>query len=222
MDTPARPAAALLLALLAGAVPVARPSAAAPSAPAPVDADVQAAAPAALLEARGLAERFQQELAAKLSAALAEGGPQRAVDVCRIEAPAIASRLSRESGWQVRRVGTRVRNPATGLPDAWEQQQLTGFARRLAAGEPPAAIANFAEVDEPLGRMQRYMRAIPVAAPCLVCHGERSLQPPDLQAALAREYPHDAATGYRAGELRGAFSLRRPVPPIAPVASTPQ
>jgi hypothetical protein len=31
---------------------------------------------------------------------------------------AIASRLSRESGWQVKRVGTRVRNPLTGSPSS--------------------------------------------------------------------------------------------------------
>ena len=168
--------------------------------------------PPPLLEARALVDRFQQELASRLSAAMAEGGPQRAVDVCRLEAPAIASRLSRESGWQVRRVGTRVRNPMTGLPDAWEQQQLAGFARRLAAGEAPAALATYAEVEEPAGRVQRYLRAIPLAPQCLVCHGDRSAQPPELQAMLARDYPHDAALGYRAGELRGAFSLRRLAP----------
>ena len=31
---------------------------------------------------------------------------------------------------------------------------------------------------------------------------------PDPRRRL-REYPHDAATGYAANELRGAFSLRR-------------
>ena len=34
----------------------------------------------------------------------------------------------------------------------------------------------------------------------------------ELQAMLARDYPHDAVLGYRAGELRGAFSLRRLAP----------
>jgi hypothetical protein len=170
------------------------------------------APPAAQLEAQALVDRFQQELAGKLSAAMAEGGPLRAIDVCKVEAPAIASRLSRESGWQVTRVGTRVRNPVTGLPDAWEQQQLEEFARRLAAGEPPPQVATYVEVDEPAGRMQRYMRAIPVAPPCVVCHGDREVLSEDLRALLEQEYPHDRATGYRPGELRGAFSMRRPVP----------
>lgn len=170
-----------------------------------------AGAPAAL-EAQAIVERFHQELAGKLTAAVAEGGPLRAIDVCKIEAPAIASRLSRESGWQVKRVGTRVRNPVTGLPDAWEQQQLADFARRLAAGEAPPSVAIYAEIEEPAGRMQRYMRAIPLAPQCLACHGDRDLQSAELQAALGREYPHDQALGYQPGELRGAFSLRRPAP----------
>ncbi len=170
------------------------------------------AAPSARLEAQALVDRFQQELSGRLTAAVAEGGLLLAIDVCKTEAPAIASRLARVSGWQVKRVGTRVRNPVTGLPDAWEQQQLADFVRRLGAGEPPPQVATYAEVDEPAGRMQRYMRAIPVAPQCLACHGDRGMQSAELLAALAREYPHDQALGYQPGELRGAFSLRRPAP----------
>lgn len=33
-----------------------------------------------------------------------------------------------------------------------------------------------------------------------------------LRAALKADYPHDTATGYKIGELRGAFSLKRAAP----------
>jgi hypothetical protein len=165
--------------------------------------------PSPAAEAEALTARFQQELQAKLQAALASGGPVAAIAVCKDEAPAIASRLSRESGWQVRRIGTRVRNPMTGLPDAWEQQQLAECERAPAAGTDPAALARYAEIEEPWGLAQRYMRPIPVAPPCLACHGDPAQQPAELRAALSREYPHDAATGYAPGALRGAFSLKR-------------
>ncbi len=33
-----------------------------------------------------------------------------------------------------------------------------------------------------------------------------------LHAALKADYPHDTATGYKIGELRGAFSLKRAAP----------
>lgn len=161
------------------------------------------AAPAAL------AAQFQQELAGKLQAAMQAGGPVNAIAVCRDEAPAIASRLSRRSGWQVKRVGTRVRNPLTGMPDAWEQHGLAQFQQRLQDGEAAKQIDTLDVAEGPQGQTVRYMKAIVMAPQCLACHGARESQPPALRAALERDYPHDAATGYAAGELRGAFSLRR-------------
>jgi hypothetical protein len=167
--------------------------------------------PAAVVnEAAAIATRLQTELTAKLQAAMAGGGPVAAIEVCQVEAPAIASRLSRETGWQVRRVGTRVRNPYTGSPDAWEQLALQELERRLRAGDRPETLVIAATVKEPRGDTTRYLRAIVTAPQCLVCHGSPAQQPAELRAALRKAYPHDAATGYAAGELRGAFSLRRP------------
>jgi hypothetical protein len=166
-------------------------------------------------QAAGIANRFGAELMGKLQAAMAQGGPVAAVEICQVEAPAIASRLSRESGWQIRRIGTRVRNPMTGMPDAWEQQQLGEMEHELAAGTEPAKLTRYAEVEEPRGLARRYLRPILVAPPCLACHGDPAQQSGELRAALAREYPHDAATGYAPGALRGAFSLRQLVPPAS-------
>lgn len=204
---------ATLVALLAQAACVAAPPATpgAPAASQPA-APPTRALPSAEAEARAIAARFQQELGRRLTAAMSEGGPLRAIDVCKLDAPAIAARLSRETGWQVKRVGTRVRSPMTGLPDAWEQERLAEFARRLADGEAVSALHAYAQVVEPLGTMQRYVQAIPVQSQCLACHGAREMQSPELGTALANAYPHDAATGYREGELRGAFALKRPVP----------
>lgn len=165
--------------------------------------------PEAAQQAQALAARFQSLLQTRLLAAMGTGGPAAAVTVCRDEAPAIASQLSRESGWQVRRVGTRVRNPLTGSPDAWEQVQLATFARRIEAGEAAESLSVWEVVDEPAGRAMRYMKPIMTGPLCLTCHGEVATQPAALRDALMREYPHDAATGYAANELRGAFSLRR-------------
>ncbi|MEO8443729.1 MAG: DUF3365 domain-containing protein [Gammaproteobacteria bacterium] len=165
-----------------------------------------------MAEPAALAAQFQQALAGKLQAAMKVGGPVGAIAVCKVEAPAIASRLSRRSGWQVKRVGTRVRNPLSGLPDAWEQHELSRFQQRLQSGESAAKLEELAIVDGPQGPVVRYMKAIVVAPQCLACHGAREAQPQKLRAALARDYPHDAATDYALGDLRGAFSLQRLVP----------
>lgn len=168
--------------------------------------------PPSAAEAHAITGHFQQELGGRLKAAMAEGGPVLAVRVCKDEAPAIAARLSRETGWQVRRVGTRVRNPLSGLPDAWEQTQLADFQRRLAAGENTDTLSRFSTVVEPAGSYQRLLTAIPVTPTCLACHGDVAAQSEALRAALRADYPHDMAVGYKVGELRGAFSLKRTVP----------
>jgi hypothetical protein len=183
----------------------------APSAAAAADVPVNPAAAAVRAEAAGIAAGFQQELGAALQSAIVEGGPVTAVEVCRKAAPAIAARASLDSGWAVRRVGTRARNPASGRPDAWEAAQLADFERRLAAGERPDSVEAYAISDDGGVPTQRYMKAIVTAPLCLTCHGDPGAQSPELRAKLAESYPDDRAIGYRTGELRGAFTLRRPV-----------
>ncbi len=181
------------------------------AATAPTTTMAPALSPAAK-EALSIIGRFHLELRDKLLAAMGQGGPEKAVTVCKDEAPEIAARLSRETGWQVKRLGTRVRNPLIGLPDAWEQEQLSAFEARIKAGEKADEIFLFAEMDEPMGKMQRVMKATSTGSLCLACHGDPATQSETLRSALKNDYPHDAATGYQKGELRGAFSLKRAAP----------
>lgn len=166
-------------------------------------------------------DRFQDEgrkvvteLAARLGAELQKemkaGGPVSAITVCREAAPALASEASRRTGWKVSRVSLKTRNPALGLPDAWEQKVLADFVKRLE--KEKAADMEFAEiVEEPQGRFYRYMKAIPTQGACLRCHGGEDAIPHDVKAALKAEYPHDRAVGYAPGQIRGGFSVKRPL-----------
>ncbi|MBK6511624.1 MAG: DUF3365 domain-containing protein [Haliea sp.] len=52
----------------------------------------------------------------------------------------------------------------------------------------------------------RYMKAIPTGDVCTGCHGTQIAAP--LANALKERYPADRATGFVAGDLRGAFSVR--------------
>lgn len=154
---------------------------------------------------------FAKELGGALKAELDAGGPAQAISVCRDLAPAIANRLSLANGWRVTRVGTRVRNPVLGTPDAWEQQVLQDFQARAGQGESYADMLHTAVVDEPGGRYFRFMKPIPVQALCLNCHGsEQELSTP-VKSALDQYYPYDRAVGYQTGELRGAFSIKQPL-----------
>ncbi len=168
--------------------------------------------PGALMAAsREIASQLIQQLGAQLRAELAKGGPDGAVAVCKTIAPELAGRLSRENGWRVSRVSLKTRNPLLGAPDAWEQRGLEEFDRRVAAGEKAESLELGEVVEEPAGRYFRYMKALPVQPLCLTCHGTPETIPVSVQQRLQAEYPHDRATGYSTGQVRGAVTVKRPL-----------
>jgi hypothetical protein len=154
-------------------------------------------------EASGIATQFVGQLKPELQAAMQAGGPAHAIPVCAEKAPAISRGLSAETGWSVRRVSLKPRNPAA-RPDTWEREQLQVFDREVAAGSSPAARSAWVEGEF------RYIKPQPVGGLCLTCHGQQLA--PEVIEALGRHYPGDVATGYALGEVRGGISLRwRPV-----------
>ena len=161
-------------------------------------------------EARALASHMIQQLGAALKKELAASGPDGAVAVCRDVAPTIAGELSRASGGRVARVSLKTRNPLLGDPDVWEQKVLAEFDRKATAGEKVESLEYSETTDEPLGRYFRYMKALPVQPLCLSCHGAPENIPDQVKAKLALEYPHDRATGYGLGQVRGAVTIKQP------------
>lgn len=162
-------------------------------------------------EAAQATKEFVTKLGATMKKEMQAGGPTAAVKVCSEMAPQITAEISRSKGWKVTRVGTRIRNPMLGLPDPWEQNVLQQFAERAKKGESFDKMA-FAEiVEEPQGKYFRFMKAIGVQGQCLACHGEKSAMKQEIKDLLNKRYPHDAATGYKAGDLRGAVSIKRPL-----------
>lgn len=163
------------------------------------------------MAARAAAGSFVQKLGGALKEEMQKGGPDHAIMVCRDLAPQIAGELSRANGWRVTRVGTRVRNPMLGLADDWESKVLADFMARAAEGEKYPDMA-FGEVVEIGGaKHYRFMKAIPVQEACLKCHGSAEQIPDSVKAKLASAYPHDRATGYQVGDLRGAVSIIQPL-----------
>ena len=121
----------------------------------------------------------------------------------------MARAASEKTGWAIRRVSLKQRNPKA-VPDAWELAALQDFDRRAAAGESPATLEKAELVVEGGQSVQRYMRALPTQQLCLQCHGAAADLSPAVTAQLRSVYPADQAVGYRAGEIRGAITLRRP------------
>jgi len=166
--------------------------------------------PAWVADARKVASSVPSKLLAVLNEEMAKGGPEGAIAVCRDKAPELAKAASAESGWAIRRVSLKNRNPKA-VPDAWERAALEDFDRRAAGGESPATIEKAEVVVVDGKETYRYMKALPVQPLCVTCHGPAEQLSPALKEKLKALYPDDKGVGYSPGQIRGAITLKRPV-----------
>lgn len=177
---------------------------------APAAQTAPAAAPdkAALAEeAKAVVQALGGKLKGELEAAMKAGGPVEALNVCKDKAPEIAKAVSAEKGVQVSRVSLKNRNPQMGAANEWQTKVLNDFEAKKAAGEDPATIAYAEVVDNEF----RFMKAIPTGEVCLKCHGTELS--PAVTAKLTELYPQDKATGFKEGDLRGAFVVVKNLAP---------
>ena len=134
---------------------------------------------------------FKQQLMQALQQGMQEGA-ENAIDVCRLEAPAIAAATS-GNGVQIGRSSHRVRNP-NNAPTEWQQSAIDHY---LASEDRQPMLVDLGE-----GQMG-YMEPIMTAPMCLACHGSELAS--GVQSALTQMYPDDQAIGFSAGDLRGIF-----------------
>lgn len=143
--------------------------------------------------------------------AVSTQGVAGAIPVCREQAPQLIAETRQRTGWSIRRVSLKTRNPERATPDLWEARQLADFNIRAASGEKPETLEH-SEITQENGKpVFRYMKALPAADVCLKCHGAGESLDPALKANLSKHYPQDQATGYRKGEIRGALTVKRPL-----------
>jgi len=151
------------------------------------------------------------KVVAAMQEAVAEKGVAGAIPVCKVQAPELIKAKRQETGWDIRRVSLKTRNAERGTPDIWEVRQLADFNIRAGNGEKPETLEKSEIVNIDGKPVFRYMKALPVADVCLKCHGPADGLEAGLKAKLAESYPHDQATGYAKGEIRGALTVKRPL-----------
>lgn len=147
---------------------------------------------------------FKQQLMQALQRGL-EQGPAQAIDVCRLEAPSIATAASVD-GIAIGRTSFRLRNPAN-APTVWQQIGLRHYQQ---SEDREPMLINLED-----GRVG-YMEPIVAAPMCLACHGSELSA--EVKGALSTHYPADQATGFAAGDLRGIFWVS--LPSVLPSAGT--
>lgn len=159
-------------------------------------------------ESKAVVKEFVGQLQGELKASMKAGGPITAIGMCKEKAPLIAKELSEKYNWTVARTSLKTRNPAN-TPDAWEEKVLKEFEVRKQSGEAVKPMAYFDKVEVNGVESFRFMKAIPVGKPCLACHGENISD--DVAKMLSTSYPQDKATGYKLGDVRGAFTITKPM-----------
>jgi len=155
--------------------------------------------------ARSLIAGFSAQLQSELQGAIATGGLEKAIEVCKLRAPAIAAAASQD-GWSVGRTSLKIRNPAN-RPDDFERRVLMDFEEKITEGRTIDSLGYYQMNAVGDHAEFRYMKAIETKPLCLGCHGAAIA--PEIARRLDELYPGDQARGYEAGQLRGAFTLTR-------------
>ncbi len=160
-------------------------------------------------EAKALIKQFAGKLKGELVAAMKADGPAAAVGVCQAAAPTVTEEVNANAkGWKIGRTALKLRNPEN-KPDAFELKVLQEFEKQRANGADPKKLAYKEIVNVDGKRVFRFMKAIPTGKVCLNCHGTEIKD--DVRAQLKDLYPEDQATGFKIGDIRGAFTLSRPL-----------
>lgn len=195
--TPKSPLSSILLALTAliaaGCSPAGSAKSSAPEAePAEIDY---------LAISSELANELQSALGPKLMAAMQSSGPAGAIVVCQEVAQDLTEATQRiDPKVTIRRTALRVRNPAN-APDALDRGVMEAWITDNNRVGPPEPVLS------PTENGTIVHRPIMTAELCLQCHGSANQIAPETAKLIAQLYPEDAATGFNAGELRGAFRI---------------
>ena len=161
-----------------------------------------------LSAAKSAIQAFAASLQAELKAAMQAGGPVAGVAVCNTRAMAI-TRQAADDGMELSRVSLRNRNPDN-APNAWQTAVLETFEGQKVAGKDVTGLTWSETVDIDGVSEFRFMKAIPTGEVCLKCHG--TTLAPGVAEVLADLYPQDKATGFKQGDIRGAFVAVRKLP----------
>jgi len=141
-------------------------------------------------------EALFAELSGRLMEVLQSQGPADAIDVCSQEANQIASAVGQQHGVEIGRTSFKLRNPAN-APRDWVQPFVD---KRI-------DTAQHVQLDS--GKLGALF-PIRLDVKCLMCHGQPDDILDEVKPELAKRYPDDAATGFKAGDLRGWFWVEVP------------
>jgi len=141
-------------------------------------------------------------LKTELTNAMARGGIKEAVIYCNLNALKITDSLSKIHGVEIKRLSTKNRNPNNLL----DLKTDLKYVNNNGIGSHEEYIAN---EDGVLNSLTTYI-PIKTKPMCLSCHGDIKNNIGEENYKLIKSiYPNDKATGYKEGDLRGFWSIKK-------------
>jgi hypothetical protein len=137
---------------------------------------------------------LREALAQKFAAAPA-ATRERFAEVCQ-PVGLETQKLATATGWQVRQLAVKYRNPVNRA-----DREAEHFLQMLSADTTVKGMWIRTAVNGQPGT--RYFRSIMVREACMPCHGTRDSRPEFIKEG----YPLDRAYNYETGDLRGVFSV---------------
>lgn len=119
--------------------------------------------------------------------------PVNAVKVCNTKAMPITKKYHSE-GIEVGRVSPKNRNPENTVKE-WMKETVESYE----SGKNKKAYS-VVRISNTQSGIIKPLKAMPL---CLNCHGSKIN--PEVSKEIEKHYPHDKATGYKTGDLRGYF-----------------
>ena len=172
---------------------------------APLSAEIRSAA---MQRGKAIVTEAFSLLSSNLQSALQQGGVSNALPFCSLAASPLTAGLAAKHSVTLRRVTQKARNPAD-KADVVELAILKQFEAALPASTnpPPPIVTNFVA-----GTATFFAPIILNNELCLKCHGEpgRDIAAENV-AVIQRLYPQDEATGFKFGDLRGAWRVDFPL-----------
>lgn len=161
---------------------------------------------AAAQRGKAIAAETFSLLSSNLQSAIQQGGISNALPFCSLAASPLTAGMAGKHGVTLRRVTHKARNPAD-KADAAESAILARFEASLSGTNPPSPIVtNFTATT-----VSFFAPIVLNNELCLKCHGEPGREIASENLALIQKlYPQDEATGFKLGQLRGAWRIDMP------------
>ncbi len=154
---------------------------------------------------RELAGITQLKLKQELRKAIKQGGILNAISFCNKRAMEITDSISLAEKVYIKRLAKKYRNPVNDMSEDESKIYKAYIINHLSKKWSPAMIT-WNKKGQPV-----YYNPIVVDALCLKCHGAPGTDiKPEVAEKIAELYPDDKATNFRAGDLRGMWSITFP------------